>query len=270
MRTVLISVSALALALGCTVAKSDNSATGGSAGVSGSGGAGGSVGGAGGSGGSGGAPVGYSTCMDLLSCIADCPETDANCPDACYSAGAAPAQSQLLALLTCMDDKKCEDVTCTEAQCPTELVTCLESSTTGGGTPNPDGGVPTGAIPAELVGYWVQPGWSDVSDFTFAAGGSAIHTKYKESSVGSCSMSVNSEWKTGSVAAKGDELTVTLAEGVTAVAWIGGCGTGYTNAAPGKVLNFKYALDLAGDKPGIWLTDLACTGENCKAFYQKK
>ncbi len=271
MRYLLISAAATLFVAGCSPSKNDNNP-----GVGGSGGSGGvpvgtggSAGSGGGTGGSGGAATLYPTCMDILSCIADCPDADANCPDVCFGAGAQEGQSQLVVLLTCMDQKQCADVACIETQCAPELTTCLNSSTTGGGTPNPGGTVPAGAIPPELVGYWVSPGSSDVSDFTFFADGSAIHTKYKESSVGSCSMSVNSEWKTGSVLAAGDQLTVTLADGVTAVAWVGGCGSSYTNVSPGKVLQLKYALDLAGPKPGIWLTDLSCTGEYCEEFFQK-
>ena len=137
-----------------------------------------------------------------------------------------------------MDRAACEDAACTEVHCGTELRTCLDASTTAAGTPNPDGGVPTGNVPSELVGHWTSPGSSEVEDFTFNADGTATHSNYKESGIGSCSMSVLSQWNTGSAVVQGDRLTVTLAEGTTSVAWYAGCGTGYTNPAPGRILEY--------------------------------
>jgi hypothetical protein len=208
--------------------------------------------------------------MDILSCIAECPDADATCPDVCYEKGSPGGQAELVELLKCMDANKCEDVACIEAQCATPLQTCLTSSTSGGGTPNSDGGVPPGSIPPELVGTWTQPGSTDWSGFTFSADGSATHSKYKETWIGTCSMSANTDWTNGSAVASGNVLTVTLGEGVTAVAFVGGCGTGYSKASPGKVMSLKYALDSSNGQPGIWLTDLACTGEYCENYYKKQ
>ena len=82
-------------------------------------------------------------------------------------------------------------------------------------------------------------------------------------------MSVLSQWNTGSVVVQGDRLTVTLAEGTTSVAWYGGCGTGYTNPAPGRVLEYTYALDSSRSPPGLWLTDLSCTGSSCETYFHR-
>lgn len=274
----LVSLTGFVFCIACVSTQNEDGGSGGAGNAGNAAGAGntgntGNVGGAAGSGGTGatGGGSGQSggTCMDILACIAECPDGDTSCPDTCYAAGSSTGQAQLMALLTCMDQNQCADVACIETLCNSELVTCLSTSTAGGGTPNPGGTVPGGSIPPELVGHWVDPGSTEVADFTFGADGSAQHTKYKESWVGSCSMSVNSEWSTGSAVASGDQLTVTLADGVTSVAWVGGCGTGYTNTAPGKVLQFQYSLDLSGPKPGLWLTDLSCTGEYCQDYYEK-
>jgi hypothetical protein len=249
----------------------ESGSTGGSAVDAPVGGTGGSTDGGGLDGADGGspAPVGNDTCMDILSCIAECPDADQTCPDDCYAQGSEAGQEQLLALLTCMDQAACEDVGCTEAMCDVELTTCLDSSTTGSGTPNPDGGVPAGNVPPELVGHWTSPGSSEVEEFTFNADGTATHSRYKESGLGSCSMSVLSQWNTGSAVVQGDRLTVTLADGATSVAWYGGCGTGYTNPAPGKTLEYTYALDLSRSPTGLWLTDLSCTGQYCETYFHK-
>jgi len=37
--------------------------------------------------------------MDVLSCIADCPDADQICPDVCYAQGSEAGQEQLLDLL---------------------------------------------------------------------------------------------------------------------------------------------------------------------------
>jgi hypothetical protein len=212
---------------------------------------------------------GNGTCMDVLTCIGDCPDADQGCPDGCYATGSEAGQNQLLALLTCMDDAACVDVTCIESSCDPELNTCLGDSTTASGTPNPSGDVPDGDIPSELVGHWTSPGSSEVTEFTFNADGTATYSAYKESGIGTCSMSVVSQWNTGSATVQGDLLTVTLADGTTSVAWDGGCGTGYTNPTGGKIFEFSYALDDSRSPPGLWLTDLSCTGDACQAYYRK-
>jgi hypothetical protein len=215
------------------------------------------------------APVGNATCMDILSCIAECPDADPTCPDDCYAQGSEAGQVQLLDLLTCMDQAACADAACTEAMCGTELTTCLDSSTTGSGTPYPDGGVPPGNVPPDLVGHWTSPGSTEVEEFTFNADGTATHSNYKESGIGTCSMAVLSQWNTGTAVAQGDRLTVTLAEGTTSVAWDPGCGTGYTNPAQGQILEYTYALDLSRSPIGLWLTDLSCTGSTCETYFHK-
>jgi len=222
-------------------------------------------GGSDGGGGVGAAPA--STCLDILRCLGGCADTDTACPDACYNAGSVSAQNELLSLLTCMDQKQCADVPCIETQCNPELVTCLNSSPLIGG--NNTGGVPTGSVPSELVGHFVSAGWSEVEDFTFGADGSAAFSRYKESGIGSCDMSVNSVWNTGSAVASGDRLTVTLAAGTTTVVWVGGCGSNYQNPADGKIFQFSYRLDLAAATPGLYLTDLNCSGDACTVFYKK-
>ena len=197
------------------------------------------------------------------------PDADQGCPDGCYATGSEAGQNQLLALLTCMDDAACVDVTCVETSCDPELNTCLGDSTTASGTPNPSGDVPEGDIPSELVGHWTSPGASDVTEFTFNADGTATYSAYKESGIGTCSMSVLSQWNTGSATVQGDLLTVTLADGTTSVAWDAQCGTGYTNPAGGKIFEFSYALDDSRSPPGLWLTDLSCTGDTCQTYYRK-
>ena len=56
-------------------------------------------------------------------------------------------------------------------------------------------------------------------------------------------MSVTSSWPTGSAAASGNQLTVTLGAGTTTVVWVGGCGSNYQNPAEGKILRYSYELD---------------------------
>ncbi|MEZ4222800.1 MAG: hypothetical protein R3B13_17800 [Polyangiaceae bacterium] len=255
----------------CSSSKSNNGGSGGTGAGGGGGvgnvGGGGGVGnvGAGGNAGGGGSPsTANGSCFDILGCIANCPDGDDACLDTCFAGGSSTGQQQLLALLTCMDQKQCTEVSCIETQCTNELATCLDSSTVGG-NPNPGGTVPTGSIPTELVGHWVRPGSTDIADFTFGADGSAQRTQYKESSIGSCDMSIDTKWLQGSVVASGNQLTVTLADGVTTVAWIGGCGSNYQNPAAGKVLQYQYRLDASG----LWLTELSCTGELCEVLYQK-
>ncbi|MCA9596614.1 MAG: hypothetical protein KC776_25030 [Myxococcales bacterium] len=240
-------------------------ANGGTGGFGNAGGSGNS-GGAGNAGGAGGASAG--TCMDIMACIVKCPDADATCPDTCYAAGNPTGQSQLLALLDCMSKNQCNDAPCTETQCSNELSTCLDSSTDPGGTTNPGGNVPPGSIPPELVGDWSSAGADEVSELIFGADGSAQHINYKNSGIGSCGVSIVASWKVGSVVASGDQLTITLGPGSTSVVWDAGCGESYVNPTEGRVLTYKYALQTTGT-PGMWLTDLSCTGQYCEEFYKK-
>ncbi len=206
------------------------------------------------------------SCTGILTCVGDCPDSDDTCPDACYAVGDSDAQDQFVALLDCMDTNQCSDVPCIQSMCANELVACVSPSSPSGGSPV-TGPAPQGDIPAELVGHWVRPSADEVFELTFGADGSASHANYKESTLASCTIAVMSEWSTGSVVAQGDELTVTLEEGVTNVTWVGGCGSDYTNPAPGTVLHYRYALD-TGDQPGLWLTDLDCQGDYCEELYR--
>src|SRR5688572_7537266 len=63
------------------------------------------------------APPPGTTCLQVIQCIVDCAETDTKCPDACNAKGTPEAQTNVVALATCIDKEKCEDGACTKAKC---------------------------------------------------------------------------------------------------------------------------------------------------------
>lgn len=238
-------------------------------GSSSGGGTGGGAGGGSGGGGGGGAG-GTATCMDTLKCVAACASGDTACIDACDVAASTAGRNQLLDLLSCMDTNQCAAVSCVETNCGTQLNTCVTESTTSVGTAH-TGGVPSGNVPAQLVGHWTSPSSSEVVDLVLNADGSATYSRYKESWLSACGMAVTSSWPTGSASADATTLTVTLAAGTTTVAWIGGCGSNYQNPAGGKVLRFSYALDTTSSPWMLSVTDLDCTAgtDYCRDTFKK-
>lgn len=84
-------------------------------------------------------------------------------------------------------------------------------------------------------------------------------------------MSVTSSWPTGSAAASGNQLTVTLGAGTTTVVWVGGCGSNYQNPAEGKILRYSYELDTSTSPPHLYVTDLDCTlgTDSCRDNFKK-
>jgi V8-like Glu-specific endopeptidase len=79
-----------------------------------------------------------STCDEAYTCLVDC--SDQACVDACFAAATPDAQTQLNALLVCLDDK-CSTATtdtafqqCAESQCGNEVGACFGTGPVGTGT----------------------------------------------------------------------------------------------------------------------------------------
>ncbi|MBK9000394.1 MAG: hypothetical protein IPM35_32135 [Myxococcales bacterium] len=252
--TLVVSVAAIA----CSSNNQNDAASGGTSG-GGTGATAGS-GNAGGTGGAGAAPsFGAATCMGILECIVACPDGDQTCLDNCLAAGSPDAQNKLVSLANCVAAQNCADVECMGQNCTTELADCIDVTAQGGGQQNPGGSVPPGSVPAELVGQWVSVGSTEWLSYTFGADGSASYSRYKESTIGTCTITADSDWPTGSATVNGDTLTVSLAAGATNVAYAPiSCGSAYTNPAQPKLISFKWELDTTANPPWLLLTETPC------------
>lgn len=94
------------------------------------------------------------TCLQILQCVVDCPESDSACPDACAEKGTPDGKANVLALATCIDREKCADATCINGKCGEALDACITSSApTSGGAPL-EGDAPPGSVPSDMVGAW--------------------------------------------------------------------------------------------------------------------
>ena len=111
------------------------------------------------------------TCLEIFDCATKCKEADAGCEDACLALGTPEGKAAAVALATCFKNNACTDAPCLTTKCGTELEAC----TTQRAAPKPTTTVPTGAVPAELVGKWSHfyAPTSHVDEFTFDATGAA-------------------------------------------------------------------------------------------------
>jgi hypothetical protein len=100
------------------------------------------------------APAGLS-CLDILKCIVECPDSDTACPDACGEKGSSEGQTNILALASCIDKEKCTTGPCVTDKCAAPLQACVDSSQLKPATPPPlVGNAPPGRVPSDLVGEW--------------------------------------------------------------------------------------------------------------------
>ena len=92
-------------------------------------------------------------CFAVLTCIADC--SGPGCEDRCGDRGTPAAQTQVLALATCVSDAGCVDasISCIQANCSTELTTCTGAGPAmdGGTSPATGAGTFTGAIAGRSI-----------------------------------------------------------------------------------------------------------------------
>ncbi len=260
-----ILLSATVLACSSNVSNGNTGGAGGSGAANTGGGANTGGSGTGGSGGSGAAPTfGPSTCMGMLECVVNCPNNDQACTDNCLAQGSQAEQNKLISLANCVSNNNCPDVACIQTKCTAELTTCVDSTATGSGQPNPGGTVPTGSVPPQLVGQWTTVGSTEWASFTFNADGSATHHSYKESTL-SCTIVVDAKWDTGSATVSGDTLTVNLGAGLTTVAYKpADCGTAYSKPSQPTTYTYKWKLDTSTSPPYLELTDSPC---NMPAIY---
>ena len=116
------------------------------------------------------APPGLS-CLQLLQCIVDSPDTEA-ARDACGEKGSEEGKANVIAFATCIDAEKCTDATCIQEKCSASLDVCVTSSAPKtNGTPL-GGSAPPGSVPADLVGEWDGARDGETGRLTLNADGS--------------------------------------------------------------------------------------------------
>jgi hypothetical protein len=194
------------------------------------------------------------TCIGILECASTCGDDNTPCEDACVAKGTPDAKTGIDAIVACIDKFSCNDETCFQENCSTELATCVKPAA---GAPL-TGDAPAGNVPGDLVGKWYSHGelWE------FRADGSVTHGGTVNTS--GCS---TGNLESGTAVASGDTLTVYFTEGGVSI-----CGgdSSETYAPNTKTLTYKistYHVD-SGDRTKLSLTDVACVdAHNGDDFY---
>ncbi|HEY2367672.1 MAG TPA: hypothetical protein VGH87_14850 [Polyangiaceae bacterium] len=129
------------------------------------------------------------SCLGVLSCVNQNCTTDA-CVDTCMQQGSPEAQTEVTNLATCNQNAGCQDATCLQKNCMTELEACVSTSTPPQvGTPSDGQNLPPGNVPAELVGTWnandgFDPSYSQT--FQFNADGTGRYAQGMTGGLGGC------------------------------------------------------------------------------------
>lgn len=118
-------------------------------------------------------------CVELFDCLGPC--TDNACSDDCVARASQDGLAAANALADCAGAAGCADDACLQAQCPTELATCVGQS-----QPPPGGNVPPGNVPAELVGSWAGADAGTTRRLILGADGSASWQVGYTSDLGNC------------------------------------------------------------------------------------
>jgi hypothetical protein len=194
LRSVALLLSAATLvgvASGCTVQKAN--ATGSSGGTSADGGV------------TAAAP-GLS-CLQIVQCIADCPDTDAACPDACANKGTSEGKANILAFGNCIETEKCTESTCIQEKCAESLNACVSSSSPKGTGTARAGDAPPGSVPADLAGTWAGARDGITQRLVLGADGSGSWMTGIVSKQSAC-FSYNRVLRTGNVVVADKKITI--------------------------------------------------------------
>lgn len=112
------------------------------------------------------------SCLGVLTCVGDCPETDNDaCVQACLDQTRDASQPVTTALKSCIETNQCTDADCLQGPCGTQLSACLaDDASDVQGTPSSEP-APQGSVPADLVGVWEQSGLSSQMSYQFESDG---------------------------------------------------------------------------------------------------
>jgi hypothetical protein len=111
------------------------------------------------------------TCLQILQCIVDCPESDTACPDACADKGTPDGKEKVTAFATCIETEQCTDAPCVQEKCNESLTACTASSTPKTNGTALEGDAPPGSVPADLVGSWAGANFGVTERLVFNSDG---------------------------------------------------------------------------------------------------
>jgi hypothetical protein len=130
------------------------------------------------------------SCLGILSCVSTNCTTADSCVDTCMQQGSTESQTEVTNLATCYQNAGCQDSTCLQKNCMTELQACVSASAPPQtGTPSDGQNLPPGNVPADFVGTWTAGDAFDPSFTTtmeFAADGSGRYAQGNVGSLGDC------------------------------------------------------------------------------------
>ncbi len=153
------------------------------------------------------------SCLAILQCVADCPDSDVTCADTCVGKG-SDGQAKAGVLATCIDAKKCTEETCLRSMCGPSLDACVNSSTpTPTGTPL-QGTAPAGSVPTELVGSYARANYGQTTRVGLNANGTGTYQTAISSLTAGCT-STSSTSQTGNAVVTGTTITIYATEATT-------------------------------------------------------
>lgn len=198
---------------------------------------------------SGGSRTESLTCLGVLKCAGECPDSNADaCVLDCLDRTAPSSEQVTNAFATCLDQKQCQDAECIKAECGDELDACLadDASAQEGAPPSEPAPAPvSGSIPADLVGVWA----AGTSSYQFEADGST--TQVFSSQAGEYCTYGTAIASSGVTTVEGDTLTYHRVEGTLATT---SCGTTSSKPmAPADVV-YRYALGTRDGAPELSLS----------------
>lgn len=188
------------------------------------------------------------SCFEVLQCVSDCPESDADaCSDACIARARTRSQGATEALRACLVDHACADAACINSKCQGELDACVADAPDPGEPPTST--PPTGSVPPNLVGTWSSVGTSTGTSFTFEADGSTVNVLQVNTSLGSCTYKT-SVASSGVTTATADTLVYHRKSGTQT---LDKCGTTSGSSLAAADLTYRYAITSDQGTPTLTL-----------------
>jgi len=199
------------------------------------------------------------SCSEILTCISNQNCNEQSCIDACIAKGSPDAQTAAKALDSCDLKNMCQDSSCLQTKCASELSACQSQMNAGGssagGAPQ---NVPAGSIPSNVVGTWTAGDSSNLGnerEFVFNADGTASYILVWMQGATNCSMTTTTRSDGTAVV---DDTTITIYEATSKTTQTNCSGSSTNTPETPETLKFTYEVRMDGS---VFVTDAACASQ---------
>lgn len=203
---------------------------------------------------SGGASEGQLSCLGVLKCAGECPDSNGDaCVVDCLDRTAPASEQVTQAFAACLDEKQCQDADCIKSECGDELDACLadDASAQEGKPPSEPAPSPVaGSLPADLVGLWAM----GTSSYQFEGDGAT--TQVFSSQAGELCTYGTAITSSGVTTVDGDTLVYHRVEGTLVTT---SCGS--TSSEPMDAADIVYRYSL-GTSDGVAELSLALVNDD--------